>query len=56
MMNAKISQKHDNVHYIKMNYTIKYVYNDRNESINDTLSLTHRDETMSPFYLIKVKS
>ena len=38
MINVKISQKHDNVHCIRKNYTLKYVYNDESERINDTLS------------------
>ena len=39
MMNAKISLKHDNVHHISMHYVSKFIYNDGNESIIDTLSL-----------------
>ena len=38
MMNAKISQKHDDVHYITKNYVLKPIYNDENECINDMLS------------------
>ena len=37
MMNAKISQKHDNVHCIRNNFVLKFVYNDRNECVNDML-------------------
>ena len=39
MMNAKISLKHDNVHYINKNYVFKPLYNVENECINDTLSI-----------------
>ena len=39
MMNMKILEKHDNVHHIRKNYTLIYVYNDANDFINDTLSL-----------------
>ena len=38
MMNAKISLKDDNVHYMTKNYVLKPIYNDENECINDTLS------------------
>ena len=38
MVIAKISLKHDNVHYITKNYVLKPIYNDENECINDTLS------------------
>ena len=38
MMNAKISQKHDNMLCVRKNYIVKYVYNDSNECINDMLS------------------
>ena len=41
MMNVKISQKHDNVYYIRKNYTLKSIYDDENESINYTLSHIH---------------
>ena len=40
MMNAKISLKDDNVHYINKSYVFKSIYNDENECINDTLSDT----------------
>ena len=39
MINAKISLKHDNVHYITKNYVLKLIYNDENECIYDTLSI-----------------
>ena len=39
MMNAKISYKDDNVHYMTKNYVLKPIYNNKNECINDTLSL-----------------
>ena len=39
MMNEKISQKHDNMYYIRKNYTLKSIYDDENECINYTLSL-----------------
>ena len=38
MRNAKISLKHDNVHYINKNYVLNPIYNDENECIKDTLS------------------
>ena len=38
----KYHQKPDNVHYINKNYVLKPIYNDKNEFINDTLSLVHR--------------
>ena len=37
-MNAKISQRHDNVYDIRNNYGLKSIYNDKNECINDKLS------------------
>ena len=37
-MNLKKSQKHDNVFYIRKNYTLKSIYDDENECINYTLS------------------
>ena len=36
-MDAKISQKHDEVNYIRKNYKLKYADNDRNEYIDDKL-------------------
>ena len=39
-MNVKISQKHDNVYYIRKNYTLKSIYDDEKECINYTLSHT----------------
>ena len=38
MINIKISQKHDNVYYIRKNYTLKSIYDDENECINYKLS------------------
>ena len=38
-MNVKISPKHDNMYYIRNNYTLKSIYDDENECINYTLSL-----------------
>ena len=40
MMNAKISQKRDNVYDIRKNYTLKFIYDDENECINYMLSTT----------------
>ena len=37
-MNVKISQKHDNVYYIRKNYALKSIYDDENECIIYTLS------------------
>ena len=37
-MNVKISQKLDNVYYIRNHYTLKFIYDDENECINYTLS------------------
>ena len=39
MMNAKISQKHDNMNHTRKNYELKSTYEDKNEYIKDTLSL-----------------
>ena len=39
MMNAKISYKDDNVHYMTKNYVLKLIYNDENEYIDDPLSI-----------------
>ena len=39
MMNAKISEKDDNVHCMTKNYVLKTIYNDENECINDMLSV-----------------
>ena len=38
MVNANISQKHDNMDYIRNNFKLKYVNNDENECINNRLS------------------
>ena len=38
MMNVKISEKHDNMYHIRKNHTLKFIYDDKNECINDTLS------------------
>ena len=48
-MNAEISQKHDNMHYIRNNYILKYVYNDENEHINDTLSANQSSQIVAHF-------
>ena len=37
-MNVKISQKHNNLYYIRKNYTLKSIYDDENECINYMLS------------------
>ena len=37
-MNTKISQKHDNMHRIKNNSVLKFIYDDKNEFINGKLS------------------
>ena len=40
MMNEKkYHKKYDNVYYIKKNYVLKPIYNDKNEYINDVLSI-----------------
>ena len=39
-MNVKISQKHDNMYYIRNNYTLKSIYDYENECNNYTLSVT----------------
>ena len=39
MMNVKISQKHDNLYFIRKNYTLKSIYDDENECINYMLSM-----------------
>ena len=44
MMNVKISQKHDNMYYIRKNYTLKSIYDDENECINHTLSVTMNEK------------
>ena len=31
MMNAKISQKHDNMHHIRKNYVLKFIHSVENE-------------------------
>ena len=49
MMNAKISQKHDHMHYNYMNDVLKPIYNDENEFINDKLSYTI-NRIARPFY------
>ena len=36
----KYHKKYDNVHYINNNYVRKPIYNDRNEYINDMLSVS----------------
>ena len=36
-MSIKISQKYDNMHCIRKNYTLKYFYNDENDYIVDML-------------------
>ena len=38
-MNVKMPQKHDNVFYIRKNYTLKSIYDNENEYINYTLSI-----------------
>ena len=45
-MNAKISIKDDNMHYMTTNYELKPIYNDENECINDTLSQPFRDSLL----------
>ena len=50
MMNTKNSYKHDNMHCIRENYTLKYFYNDGNECINDMLSLDSRNNFKYFFY------
>ena len=42
MMNTKISEKHDNMHYIIKNYTLKYFYNNGNEYMNETLPKSNK--------------
>ena len=32
-MNAKISQKYDNVHHIRKNYALKSIYDDENNAL-----------------------
>ena len=41
MMNVKMSEKHDNVYYIRKNYTLKTIYDDENVFINYMLSINH---------------
>ena len=41
-MNAKILEKHDDVHCIQNNYILKCVDNDEYECINYTLPLLHK--------------
>ena len=45
MMDAKISQEHDNMHHINNNYALKSIYDDENECINDMLSFINKERT-----------
>ena len=45
MMNAKISQKHDNMYHIRKNYMLKSIYDDKNDCFNYTLSFIKDEET-----------
>ena len=38
MMNVKVSQKHDNMYYIRKNYTLKSIDDDENECNSYLLS------------------
>ena len=40
MMNVKISQKHDNMYFIRKNYMLKSIHDDENECINFSLSMS----------------
>ena len=46
-MSAKISQKHDNMYYIRKNYKLKSIYDNENECINYTLSVTYGRKILS---------
>ena len=41
MMNTKISQKHGKVYHIRKNYTLKSIYDDKNECINYTFLISN---------------
>ena len=40
-MNAKILQNHDNMHHIRKNEELKFIYDDENECITGMLSLAN---------------
>ena len=52
MMNEKYHKKHNKMHHIRKNYALKYIYNDENECINDTLSV----KILSEGIFLKIKT
>ena len=46
MINVKISQNYDNMYYIRNNSKLKFIYDDKNECINYTLSLSYNQNTV----------